>query len=500
MRTKSIATLLALSCLTANPAFALFDGIFGGGNDEKQEAGGEKQEIPLALGDAAAKTGPFASLADVGMGKFKTLWIPARYTGANKSQFFINGRRFTAPGGYDHVVGFLPAPYGYLVAVHQPVGAVIIPQAAGQVAPALTPEQLAKMTPEQQIAALQLQLQMMQLQAQSQPQVVVTAPANQSGQSYAVYYKVSPTGATLGTVAEVQAGTKAWVTPEAIFVAQPAGERRAGSGSRTVFNVVGYAPDGARLDGPQEALSATPGPDGTWYWYSLKGNTEVTLYRMVNRAGQVKILDDGDSLFAGIRFSEIYNSQQAFVDLPPIADTVRTNRVMFTFWDSGQGAIKSPPRGSLYVSPMDLPNRKKVWLGSHKDPAALESLAERTGLFGSPENPLYAGQADRDAYKEPGVNLYVLNPDNPDKDYYALYNVMGRGMNVTRSIFGNNNGGSFTMDSRNDLFVFITPITTVGVKARAGDDGIQGFDLINRKAIAAQEVQSFVAKHGLAAN
>lgn len=479
MRIKPAAALLAVSCLTANPAFALFDGLFGGAEDKQQTSAG-KQEIPLALGDAAAKTGPFATLADVGLGKFKTLWIPARYTGANKSQLFINGRRFTAPGGHDNVVGFLPAPYGYFVAVRQPAGAVIVPQAAGQVAPALTPEQLDRMTPEQQIAALQLQLQMMQIQAQNLPKVVAT-PANPSGQPNVVYYKVSQTGDVLGTVAEVQAGTKAWVTPEAIFVAQPAGERRAGNGYRTVFSVVGYAPDGARIDGPQEALSATPGPNGIWYWYSLKGNTEATLYRSVDTTGQVKILDGGDSLFAGIRFAEIYNSQQAFVDLPPIADTIRTNRVMYTYWDSGRGAIKSPPSGSLYVSPMDLPSGKKVWLGSHKDPDALESLAERAGLFGSPESPLYAGQADRDAYKEPGVNLYVLNPASPDKDYYALYNVMGRGMNVARSIFGNNNGGSFTLDSGNDLFVFITPIATVGIKARAGDDGVQGFDLVNRR-------------------
>lgn len=499
MKTKSAATLLVLSCLTANPAFALFDGLFGGA-DEKQDASGAKQEIPLALGDAAAKAGTFATLADVGMGKFKTLWIPARYTGANKSQFFINGRRFAAPGGYDNVVGFLPAPYGYFVAVNQPVGAVIVPQAAGKVAPALASEQMAKMTPEQQIAALQLQLQMMQLQAQSQPQVVVTTPANASSKPYVVYYKVSPAGDVIGTVAEVQAGAKAWVTPEAIFVAQPAGERRAGEGYRTVFSVVGYTPEGSRVDGPQEALSATPGPNGTWYWYSLKGNTATTVYKSVDARGQVKLLDSGDSLFAGIRFSEIYNSQQAFVDLPPIADTIRTNRVMYTFWDSGRGALKSPPSGSLYISPMDLPPGKKIWLGSHKDPDGLQSMAERAGLFGTPDNPLYAGQADRDAYKEPGVNLYVLNPSSPDKDYYALYNVMGRGMNVARSIFGNNNGGSFTLDSRNDLFVFVTPTTTIGIKARAGDDGIQGFDLVNRKAIAAQEVQSLVAKHGLVTN
>lgn len=492
MKTKTVIALLAASLLSTTPAHAFLDGLFGGGDDGKKQTNEEQKELPPALGDAAAKSGPFATLAEVGLEKFKTLWIPARYTGGNKSQLYINGRKFAAPGGHDNVVGFLPAPYGYFVAVNQPVGAVIVSSAVSLGSMALTPEQMAKMTPEQQIAALQLQLQMMQLQAQTQPRIVVAAPANRSGQSFVVYYKVSPTGETIGAVAEVQAGTKAWVTHEAIFVAQPAGD-----GSRTVFNVVGYTPNGERIDGPQAALSATPGPDGEWYWYSLK-SSGATRYQRVNKSGQVKILDEGDSLFAGIRFSEIHNSQQAFVDLPPIADTIRTNRVMYTYWDSGRGAIKSPPGGGLYVSPIDLPYGKKVWLGGHKEPDALESLAERAGLFGSPEKPMYAGQASSKAYKEPGLNLYVLNPNNPDQDYYALYNVMGRGMNVARSLFGNNNGGSFTVDASNDLFVVITPKTTLGIKTRAGDTGIQGFDLINRKAVAASDIQSFVARHGLA--
>jgi hypothetical protein len=289
---------------------------------------------------------------------------------------------------------------------------------------------------------------------------------------------------------------KAWVTPEAIFVAQPT----ATQSSRTVFNVVGYAPNGDRFEGPQEAVSATPGPESEWYWYSLQGYNGMTVYRRMDKSGQVTTLDSGDSLFAGIRFYDIHNSQQAFVDLPPITDTIRTKRVMYTFWDSGRGAIKSPPSGTLYVSPLNVRKYKEyAWLGWHKDSEALESMAERAGLFGTPENPLYVGQASSRAYKEPGVNLYVLNPANPDKEHYALYNVMGRGMNVARSIFGNNNGGSFTLDAPNDLFVFITPKTTIGIKARAGDNGIQGFDLINRKAVMPADVQSFVARHGLAA-
>lgn len=493
--TASLLTLLAL--VASSPALALFDGVFGGA-DEKQEASGAKQEIPLALGDAAAKSGPFATLADVGMGKFKTLWIPARYTGSDKSQLFINGRRFTAPGGYDNVVGFLPASYGYFVAVNQPVGAVIVPHAAGTATPALTPEQLAKMTPEQQIAALQLQLKMMQLQAQNQPQVVVTTPSNASGKPYVVYYKVSPAGDVIGTVAEVQASAKAWVTPEAIFVAQPAGVRSAGDGRVTVFNVVGYTPGGERVDGPRDALSATPGPDGEWYWFSMKEYGSDTQYRKIDRTGRVEYLMRGET---DIRYDAIVNSQQAFVDLPPIADSVRAKRVMYVTWDSGRGGIKGPPDGRVFVAPLDIGTYKdRARIGSHRELDSLYSMAERAGLFGTSDKPLYAGQADRDAYKEPGVNLYVLNPASPDKDYYALYNVMGRGMNVARTLFGNNNGGSFTLDSRNDLFVFITPATTVGIKARAGDDGIQGFDLLNRKGVAAQEVQSFVAKHGLVAN
>lgn len=498
MKQKLAVIVLAASSLVAGPASAFLGGLLGGGAENSQAGQAPGQAIPPALGDAAAKDGPFVTLADVGMREPKTLWIPARYTGAGRAQLYVNGRKFVAPGGHDNVLGFLPAPYGYFVAVHQPVGATVVPQAAGPAAPVLSAEQLAKMTPEQQIAALQLQLQIMQAQAQNQPQVAVVVPVATAGQPHVVYYRVSPAGGVLGVVADVQAGAKAWVTPDAIFVAQPAGRRAAGDGQVTVFNVVGYTPAGERVDGPQDALSATPGPDGEWYWYGMSGRSSRTEYRKIDRAGRVQALRSGET---DNGYDAIINSQQAFVNLPPIADSIRTKRVMYVSWDSGRGALRTLPRGVLYVAPLDIGEFKdRAWLGGHREFDSLHSMAERAGLFGTPDRPLYAGQADGDSYKESGVNLYVLNAADPKKDYYALYNVMGRGMNIARSIFGDNNGGSFTLDSRNDLFVFVTPTTTVGVKARAGKDGVQGFDMLNRRALGAQEVQSFALRHGLTAD
>jgi hypothetical protein len=493
-----VIAMLVFSGLTSSPALAFLDGLLGAA------AAPEAPAVGAPLGDVADKSGPFTTFAEVGMSGFKTLWIPGRYTGTRRPQLYIQGQKYAAPGGSDQVLGFLPAPYGYFVAVHQPAGPITVLAASNTPATALTPAQLAKMTPAQQISALQLQLQIMQLQsAQGTAQLVGAPAAGRTGQWHVVYYRVSRTGETLGVIADVPAGAQTWVTPDAIFVAQPGGKRSAGdAGSRSVFNVVGYTPSGARMEGPQDALYAAPGPAGEWYWYSLNGDSSETLYKTINKAGKVRVLGRG---WAGDRVDALRSSQQAFVDLPPIADSVRTGHVLYTAWHNGRGGIQGLSSGSLYLVPLAAShagsNPKALTLiGHHREHDALVSVAERAGLFGTPDRPLYAGQAARPAYKEPGVNLYTLNPVDPDQDYYALYNVMGTGAHVLRSLFGDNSGGSFSMAALNDLFVVITPKTTIGINATPGGANVRAFDLINRKALTGDELYSFVVKYGFALN
>ena len=484
LRPAFVGVLCMLSLATV-PAYAFFDS----GSDSVQPTSAQKKSnAPVTLGDAAALAGPFSTLASVGLDGFKTLWIPAKYTKGTNDQLYINGRKYAAPGGNDNVIAFLPASYGYLVAVHQPLGGITVSRAKSAVAPALlTPENLAKMTPTQQVAALQAQVALMQMQKNSPPPAAL---ATSTAGPHVVFYQVSHTGETLGSIAEIPAKAKAWVTNEAIFVAQPIGSES--------YNFVGYSPGGGRVDGPQGATSATPGPNGDWYWFGKQQRYGklVDDYNRTDRNGQTTLIREGDSTFAGINFLDIHNTEQAFADLPPLTDTVRTGRVLYSMWESGQGAMRGPSSGIMYVSNLNLAD--SFYVGRDRNHSGMFAIAQRAGLFGNVSRPLYAGQALRKKFKEPGVNLYVMNAAKPDADYYPLYNVMGRGMNIFRSVTGSSNSGNISFDTHNDLLVVITPKTTVGIKVRVNGNEVTAFDLMNKTAVAAAEVRSFVAKYGLA--
>lgn len=72
---------------------------------------------PKPLPPMVTKTAPMTTLKAVGLSHPKTVWVPAFYTGGNNDLLFINGSRYTAPNGAGNVVGFLPTPTGYTVAV-----------------------------------------------------------------------------------------------------------------------------------------------------------------------------------------------------------------------------------------------------------------------------------------------------------------------------------------------------------------------------------------------
>lgn len=58
------------------------------------------------------------TLADAGLSNLSTLWIPAGYTGSHDA-LYINGKHYSAPGGFNDVPGFIKTPGGYTVAVRQ---------------------------------------------------------------------------------------------------------------------------------------------------------------------------------------------------------------------------------------------------------------------------------------------------------------------------------------------------------------------------------------------
>jgi hypothetical protein len=450
----------------------------------------------MPAADTAIKAGQTAPLAELGFASFKTLWIPARYTNTEKNALFIGNKKYVAPGGYDNALGFLPTDYGYMVAVRQPAGTVVISSQAFKPVgtPTFTPEELAKMPPEQRLKAMELQMQAMQMQMQSmqqKPQTTVVSAAAK-GQESVAFYSVSPTGEMLGVVGEIQSGSAAWVTNDAIYVRRDAGTKNGDSGnrSRNVYDYIGFTRMGEQVIGPQAAAHAAPGPNGDWYWTTVRQNGEGLEYRHTDKGGAVRKLSVIDASRTA-RHWEMWTSQQAFVDMPPIADTVRTGRVLTTEWNLNLGG------GGLYLAPLDL-SQRGLWLGSNESEAGIADMAFRAGLFGSVDAPWYVGQAAGSEHKESGLNIYAANARNPD-DHYPVFNLLSSMQNFMRNGI---NRGSLYSAPKSDLFVIVSPTaviaTLTGDQAYYGKNSGQGFELLTKKSVRAEEMKPFLMKYGFA--
>lgn len=500
---KFVHTLLvAAITFSAPPSHAFWGELFGGKDDEatKQEQSSPdkaKTKTPTALGDAASESGTAGvPLATVGMADFATLWVPGGYLAGGSSKMFIGGVKFSAPGGYDHVEGFLPASYGYLVAVRQPtsslVGADTPKEPSGLL---LTQEMLAKMTPAQQLEALKLQMQMMQAQ---RPTANLAKPSSVANRPHTVFYKVSKTGEVLGMAAEVMVDQAAsvWVTPKAIYVSVTA------TGDTRLIDVVGITPTGERLDGPQSVISALPGLDNSWYSYRLRmsGNTPVKDWYVTDGEGNSRVLEKGHAPSMHYLRNNVISPKHAFIDMPPITASAQTGIAMYVEFNNGRGPLGGAASGTLRTLNLGK-NEYASYVGKHDVYDELLAAANRPAIFGTSAKPMYVGQAFSSSYKEPGTNIYVVNALDSVKDVYPLYQLRSRGSNILRGVLNSAAvNGDFFLDKSRDMFVITTPKTTVGIYAKLEGKGQRGFDLINKTAVDTQSIQNFVSKYAFTAN
>ena len=476
MKVKSLfSASVFLVALTGN----VHAGLFGWGDTPETPAAETKAPEPSTiLGDAAVGTPQ--TLASVGMVPAKTIWVPGGYTQDGASKLYIGGKQFRTPEGFSNVKGFLPTEDGYLVAVFQPrVTQVRTDTVRGTPGLSLTQEMLARMTPEQQIAALQAQVKLMQSAPAAAPSVTVESSTG-TGPGV-VFYKVSPAGDILRVVGVVPGMSQVWVTRDAVYVSQEVGQG--------IFDVVGYTHDGTRVSGPQNVVYAVPGPSGEWYWGRLRTERDMRARDeyVTSKTGTVTQLMVGN-LTRTLATTDYVQPEQIFIDLPPLSASVRTGTVMYYAFNGDAGA--------LYVT--TVADRKTIMVGRQRDIDNLHSLASRSVLFGSPKAAMYAGQAYHRKFKESGANIYVMSADTPLQNHYALYNLMGGAVNFSRMIIGSNNKGEFTMSQDVDLFGVITPATTVGINARHVAEGHRGFDLVNKRPVSPAELSGFIREYGLA--
>ena len=436
--------------------------------------------VVQAVGDAAVTSGAAQlSPADVGIPSApKTVWVPWHYQQDRQSRLYINGNLYEAPGGYIDVLGFIPAEYGYLVAVYQPRGNAPTPLATAGGGMLLTAESLAKMTPEQQIAALQAQMQIMQMGA------VAAAPvaAQARNSPVVVLYKVSSAGQTLGMVAEVPTNdAKAWITPDTIYVTKH---------SKTV-DIVGYTAAGVRVEGPQGVIDAVIAPNGDWLWskytYDKYSDFPPNVDTMRTTPAGVTTTEIGEGQYY-MRNRVLRPAKQVFIDMPPVETTMTSGLALYSRTDMGNGPLKGPPLGTLFVR--DLQNNTNTRLGAAPHTTSQDRMARAAILFGTPAKAFYVGQAQSSITPKKAYDVIALNPSEPVTGSYRVFNVKSE-----VGLFGHPSGSSFYEDYSTDVFGVTTSKTTVVVDARKWD--ARTLDLGTREPVNRDAMAAFITKYKL---
>lgn len=380
----------------------------------------------------AYKEAPNGTLGLVGLYRQPTtVFVPDRYRYGRDGALYIHGDRFVAPGGYADVRGFLPAKNGdgYIVAVKQDS----MKRDAG---------------------------------AYRQP-------------PYLVYYRVSPVGRVIDRLGVIAGVSNVLVGVNAIY-----GVTRGVSG---LVSLSGYTRSGASIAGPQGVLSASPAPDGGWFIVRFSGDghaNEPTKY-------QVRLIEKGpdgrvESSVALLRDTRgwvtmINRTSAIFVNRPPYAATVRSGqwlqlRLLYDPYTNGKDS-----QYVLYV--LDLQGSSiaihaLAWLGSHRFVTRREAyslarrtivLADRFGLQLDLEGQgaltwgLVSAESDWGNADIPPWRIQPLRNFANEKGMpvFSIYSGVG---NLFRR-FSQNNGATMTLNSRNGVYLVLTPRATLLVAA-----------------------------------
>ena len=438
----------------------------GAGGSHGAAKGASKTTPKTTPKTTKAAFGGRETLAKAGLAHPETVWVPARYTAGGHDALFIHGRRFVAPGGHGNVPGFIKTGHGYLVAVREPA---------------------------------------------TRSDGVQVAPR-------VVFYRVGSSGRVVGKAASLtDHHSRVVVARHAIYLQQPAGT--AADGALRLYSYVGVDGKGHQVAGPQNVLFATPAPDGGWYVERLlraqapaqAGNGYF--YEIVQRGAQGKqhVVTRANNTYTVNRF---VHSRAAFVDRPPLADSVRTGFSMRVYQRShrpyNHGYDWSGSAYRFAVKPgkhcWGLIGRKCApLLGAYTSQygsavngmgtRAATDLARRSVLYGTVAHPRLATQFSG-AGLGSALDYGVVNLKNKHKT--VLFELEGGGLNTFRQFIGHNTGQA-SVNSRNDVFAMLTPHGPVFAVANNADNPqgtMPAYDPDHRKTVGADDIDSFLARYG----
>lgn len=404
------------------------------------------------LYEQAVQESRVSSFDEVDLGEIETLWLPARYTKSGTPALFIRGVQYAAPGGDTRVVGFTHGNDGnYLVAV-----------------------------------------------AHKSPPIDSDLPPLRKAYVHLYYgaiYRVSKEGKTLERlfIEETYGCCPAVVGSQGIFMA------KAISGSGTAY--LGVDLDGKPVQGPAASPSeVTPTLDGGWLVIREKDkNGSLKIYSRYKVDANGKETHLGDTGWMSTQ--QFQKTENAYINMPTYTDGARTGFTMYTGshgtgdfrkWQGAAFSFTRPQpqavdgksgktRGKIghYVS--EYGNVRKM-SGS----AAID-LAQRSTFIGTPEQPLMIAQMDARETKGLYVGVIdLLAQEGAEQRGTPLFKIHGSGMEVMRSIFGNNSG-SADASSRNDAMTFVKPdgsalvVFTGGLALR--QDPVLAYDVGSNTAV-----------------
>jgi len=502
---------------------------------------GEKADPPLQHFVSSGTE----TLAEAGLQNPETLWIPSLYTG-NTNALYIKGNRYTAPGGFNDVSGFIKTAGGYLVAVYQNqitvVQTPVAPVAPAAAAPGglstqqtqLLQQQMQKIQAMPGLSADQ-RMQMVNLLMQSAVASAAAAPSAAPAQAVpqvvagvqagagVMFYSVDTNGKTMGTMGSLPAWSDntVLVTPSAIYVTQVAGKEN----GQALLNFEGIDATGKQLTGPQNVLFASPAPDGGWYTVQMgqMQNPQI-LYSSYQRIFAHVSTD-------GVRTQEftdwveyaapdmLGHNRSIFVNMPPLVDSYRTGHVVriahngpsglqtsgFTWHGAVFDLAKAPPiicHGLIGRECDPQWGDYSFALGNTADiPGGLTPLGAirvATGLtlFGTVADPQVAAQLTNGAGLAKALDYGFV--DLTTGGSTALFTIMGAGMNTFRSIFGANTNTA-DVSEKNDAYTILTPTGLLVTNANAQNQNQpqMGFDLTTQKTLAAGDVSGFLTQFGI---
>lgn len=275
--------------------------------------------------------------------KAETVFVPAVFSATSKGQLYVNGQLVLFNNNPQaDVLGFIQGPKknSYLVAVASPRKLVKVDNRSGGGLPALDPEVLKKLSPQEQ-------LRMMEAAAALQRSQAVVAPAanTQSVSSsgfYVAIYEVDSAGKTTRELTGFETATpQAWVGKDGIFVATPVSGR---SGS---FNYQGYNSKGVSVAGPTNVRWASPSvTPGSWYFYRAEPTQARNAFQthtifewgMWSAAEGFKV--DSNASIRLQSYLEFVNTSAIFVNEVPLADTARTGAATYIHAEGNSEAVK----------------------------------------------------------------------------------------------------------------------------------------------------------------